>query len=204
MNIGIIGAGNIGATLAKLFVKVGHDIAISNSRGPETLTNLVGDLGPNVQAMTVEDAASFGDLVVEAIPFGRYKILPVEQLSGKVLISASNYYPSRDGEIEFKGRAQSELVAGHLPNTKVVKAFNTIWSQHLGNQGNTCKPVAERRVIFLAGDDGEAKEIVSRLIEEIGFGPLDTGVLHESTAQEPDAKIYNVDMTVKEARALLA
>ena len=203
MNIGIIGAGYIGASLARLFAAAGHDIAISNSRGPKTLVDLVSDLGPKVQAMTAEDAASFGDVVVEAIPFGRYQALPVEHLAGKILISASNYYPQRDGEIELRGRAQTELIAEHLPNTKVVKAFNTIWYQHLADQGDTSLPVEGRRVIFVAGDDEEAKAVVASLIDEIGFGPLDTGSLHESTAQERGATIYNVDLTVKEARALL-
>lgn len=204
MNIVIIGAGNIGATLAKLFSQAGHNIAISNSRGPDTLAELVGNLGTNVQAMTVEDAANFGDVVIEAIPLGWYQTLPADQLAGKILVSAANYYPGRDGEIDLKGMAQTELVAQHLPETKVVKAFNTIWYQHLENQGDTTKPIEERRVIFLAGDDDEAKAIVANLIVEIGFGPLDTGSLHESTIQEPGTKIYNVDMTVSEARKILA
>jgi predicted dinucleotide-binding enzyme len=203
MKIGIIGAGHIGTTLAKLFAAAGHDIAISNSRGPGTLADLVEELGPRVQAMTVQDAVSFGDVVVEAIPFGRYQALPVEQLAGKILISASNYYPDRDGAIEFKGCAQTELIAQLLPDTSVVKAFNTIWYRHLADQGDTAKSVDERRVIFLAGDDNEAKAVVSNLIDEIGFGPLDTGSLHGSAVQEPGTAIYNVDMTVSEARAVL-
>jgi predicted dinucleotide-binding enzyme len=203
MNIGIIGAGSIGATLARLFAEAGHYVAISNSRGPESLADVIRELGPNIKAMTVADAASFGDVVVEAIPFGRYQTLPVEQLVDKILVSAANYYPGRDGQIELGGRAQSELIAEHLPTTKVVKAFNTIWYQHLGSQGNSELPVGERRVIFLAGDDLEAKEIVAELITEIGFGPLDIGSLAESKAQEPGTKIYNVDMTVNEAQALL-
>ena len=203
MNIGIIGAGNIGATLAKLFSRAGHHIAISNSRGPETLKDLVKQLGPNLQAVTVTEAASFGDVVIEAIPFGRYPTLPAAQLTGKILVSASNYYSQRDGQIDLKGLAQTELVAQSLPDTRLVKAFNTIWSQHLDSQGDTAKPVGERRVIFLAGDDEEAKSIVANLIAEIGFGPLDTGSLHASTIQEPETRIYNVDMTANKARKML-
>ena len=203
LNIGIIGAGKIGATLAKLFSQAGHQIVISNSRGPETLIELVEQLGPQVRAVTVVDAARFGEVVVEAIPFARYRTLPAAELAGKILVSASNYYPGRDGQIDLKGLAQTELVAQSLPGTKVVKAFNTIYYQHLANQGDTGKPVVERRVIFLAGDDAKAKSIVSDLIKEIGFGPLDTGSLHASTIQEPGAKIYNVNMTVKEARIAL-
>lgn len=203
MNMGILGAGNIGATLARLFAEAGHDVALSNSRGPGSLAAIVNGLGPNVKAVTVTEAASFGDVVVEAIPYGQYETLPVEQLAGKILISAANYYPGRDGQIELGGRAQSELIADYLPVTKVVKAFNTIWYQHLDSQGDLALPVGERRVIFLAGDDLAAKEIVAELIRQIGFGPVDTGSLAESKVQEPGSEIYNVDMTVNEAQALL-
>lgn len=203
MNIGIIGAGNIGAALARLFTEAGHHVAISNSRGPQSLAGAVSGLGPNIEAMTVAGAAAFGDVVVEAIPYGQYQTLPVEQLAGKILISAANYYPGRDGMIALDGRAQSEIIAEYLPKTKVVKAFNTIWYQHLDTQGNSALPVGQRRVIFLAGDDLAAKQVVAGLIAEIGFGPVDTGSLAESKIQEPGTKIYNVDMTVNQAKALL-
>jgi predicted dinucleotide-binding enzyme len=203
MKIGIIGAGMIGATLARLFAESGHEVAISNSRGPETLTGLVEEIGHGLQAKTVEKTAAFGDVVVEAIPYGHYKELPAILLGEKILISASNYFPNRDGAIDLRGHAQSELIAQHLPLTKVVKAFNTIWYQHLATQGDPSLPLGQRRVIFLAGDDPEAKLLVSGLIEEIGFGPLDTGSLAHSKIQEPGSPIYNVDMTLDEARAML-
>ncbi len=126
MNIGIIGAGHIGGTLAKLFIAAGHKVRISNSRGPETLAELVRQLGPNVEAATVEEAASFDHVVVEAIPYGRYRDLPGTVLKGRVLISASNYYPQRDGTIELGDDAQTEHLARSLPGVSVVKAFNTI------------------------------------------------------------------------------
>lgn len=203
MNIGIIGAGKIGAALAQLFSEVGHQVAISNSRGPESLSDLVKTLGQNVQAGTVEEAAEFGEIVVEAIPFGRYQDLPAQQLAGKILVSAANYYPGRDGQMEIGGRAQSELIAEYLPETKVVKAFNTIWYGHLAGQGDRELPLNHRRVIFISGDDPEAKRIVSDLIEEIGFGPVDVGSLAESKDQEPGTAIYNTDLTVREALELL-
>ena len=204
MRIGIIGAGNIGATLAQLLVNVGHEVTISNSRGPDTLRDLVRTLGSNAHAATVAEAAAFGDVVIEAIPFGRYRDLPADQLAGKIVVTASNYYPQRDGVLDLGGRAQSELIAAHLPGARVVKAFNTIWSEHLKRQGDTTKPLDHRRVIFLAGDDAAAKQIVIGLIIEIGFGPLDLGSLHDSVQQEPDTPIYNQDMTVAEARTVLA
>jgi predicted dinucleotide-binding enzyme len=203
MNIGIIGAGNIGAILAQLFISVGHEVAISNSRGPASLKGLVAKLGPHARASTVEEAAAFGEVVVEAIPFKRYRELPAAALVGKLVITAANYIPMRDGQIALGGRAQSELVAEHLAGAQVVKAFNTIWYGHLQAQGDTTKPLDERRVIFLAGDDPAAKQTVANLIVQIGFGPLDLGTLHESTKQEPDGPFFNRDMTVAQARAQL-
>lgn len=205
MKIGIIGAGHIGATTARLFVDAGHDVAISNSRGPETLRALVDELGPRAHAATPADAARFGDVVLLAIPLKDYTALPVDGLRGKIAIDAMNYYPNRDGQIaslDAGEQASSELVASHLAGARVVKAFNTIWFEHLKTKGNKAAPVEERRAIFVSGDDAEAKGIVSRLIEEIGFGPYDLGSLQHSRAQQPGTAVYNRDVTVTEARAL--
>jgi predicted dinucleotide-binding enzyme len=204
LNIGIIGAGNIGGTVARLFAGAGHQVAIANTRGPETLAGLVEEIGPNARAVTVEEAARFGEVVMEAIPFGRYGELPAEALSGKIVITASNYYPGRDGEMDLGGLAQSEAVARHLKGSRVVKAFNTIYYVRLAENGRPGAPLEEREVIFVAGDDEEAKQIVSGLIEEIGFAPVETGTLAESARQEPGSPIYNVPMRPAEAREALA
>jgi 8-hydroxy-5-deazaflavin:NADPH oxidoreductase len=204
MNIGVIGSGNIGATAARLFAGAGHDVAISNSRGPDTLRELIEEIGPGVRAATADEAAEFGDVVVEAIPFGRYEELPADKLSGKIFVTASNYYPARDGEIEHGGLASSGLVQRHLPGARVVKAFNTIYYERLGKNGRPDAPVEEREVIFVSGDDEKAKSIVSGLIEDTGFAPVDAGTLAESRRQEPDSPIYNVSMTPARAREMLA
>lgn len=204
MNIGIIGAGHIGGTAAALFAYVGHAVALSNSRGPESLQEQVEALGPRVQALTVREAARFGEVVMEAIPFGHYADLPAEELDGRILISASNYYPQRDGEIDLGDLTQTELVARHLAGARVVKAFNTIYWEHLRDQGDTEKPLNERRVIPLAGDDAEAKQVVAGLIEAIGFAPLDMGSLHEGGRRmEPGQPLHNRDLTLTEAQAQL-
>ncbi len=203
MNIGIIGAGYIGGTAAKLFIDAGHQVALANSRGPETLRDLIARLGPSARAMTAEDAARFGDVVLIAIPLKDYTTLP--DLAGKIAIDAMNYYPNRDGNIaplDSGEKTSSELVAEHLEGARVVKAFNTIWFEHLKTQGNKTAPLDQRRAIFVAGDDAEAKSVVMKLIEEIGFGAVDMGALRESAAQQPNAPIYNRDVTVAEARAL--
>lgn len=208
MNIGIIGSGSIGATAARLFTQAGHAVALSNSRGPATLADLVAGLGPKAHAATAPDAARFGEVVLVAIPFGRYADLPAEALSGKIVIDAGNYYPPRDGrfpELDGGRTTSSEMVAAHLPGARVVKAFNTINSEHLGTQGDPALPIEERRAIFVAGDDADAKRLVSGLIEEIGYGAVDTGSLRDGgPRQQPDSPVYNREMTVQEARAATA
>jgi predicted dinucleotide-binding enzyme len=202
MNIGIIGAGHIGANAARLFLEAGHVVAISNSRGPDTLRELVAELGPNARAVTPAEAARFGDVVLLAIPLKDYTTLPVEALRGRIAIDAMNYYPDRDGRIaplDSGELASSEMVAAHLDGARVVKAFNTIWFEHLKTQGNRDAPVARRRAIFVSGDDAEAKGVVSRLIEEIGFGAVDMGSLRDSHRQQPGAAVYNRDVTVEES-----
>lgn len=203
MNIGIIGAGNIGGTLAELFARTGHKVYLSNSRGPETLEDKVAELGPNVAAVTARDAAAFGEVVLEAVPFGRYQDLPADVLAGKVVVSASNYYPNRDGSVDFHGLTQTGLIAEHLSGSRVVKAFNTIFWQHLRDQGDPSLPLAERRAIFIAGDDAAAKQVVTALIEALGFAAVDTGTLADSAAQEPGSAIYNEDITAAEAEERL-
>jgi hypothetical protein len=203
--IGVIGSGNIGRTLAELFVAAGHEVVISNSRGPESLADLVAELGERACAGTVTEAAESGAVVVEAIPFGAYRDLPADALAGKIVVSASNYYPNRDGEIEFGGRTQTELVADHLDGSRVVKAFNTMYWETLRDEGTPSAPASERLVLFLAGDDPEAKAVVSELIAEIGFTPVDTGSLAEGgRRQEPESPIYNEPMRPAEARERLA
>ena len=205
MKIGIIGAGHIGGTTARLFVDAGHEVAISNSRGPDTLRELIATLGPNAHAATPSEAARFGEIVLVAIPLKDYTSLPVEDLRGKIVVDAMNYYPNRDGhyaQLDTGASTSSEMLAAHLPGARVVKAFNTIWFEHLKSKGNKNAPLDQRRVIFVSGDDAEAKAAVSKLIEEIGFGPYDLGSLAGSGEQQPDSAVYNKDVTVAEARAI--
>lgn len=203
MKIGVIGTGNIGGTAAKLFVEAGHDVAISNSRGPETLRDLVSQLGPKARAVSVKEAIQFGDIVFISIPFGKYKQLPTSGFEGKVVVDSNNYYPDRDGhfaELDQDKTTSSELLAQHLGNARVVKAFNTIWFEHLKTQGNKKLSVEERRAIFLSGDDPAAKKTVATLIEDIGFAAVDTGSLQEGgKKQQPNSPIYNKTLTGKEA-----
>jgi predicted dinucleotide-binding enzyme len=207
MKIGIIGAGNIGAHAARLFVSAGHEVALSNSRGGAGLESLVEELKPQAQATTIEEAARFGEVLLVAIPFGKFRTLPAEVFYGKVVVDAGNYYPERDGNFEELDSGQttsSEMLAAHLKGARLVKGFNTIWFEHLATQGKTTLPLEERRAIFIAGDDSEAKEVVARLIEEIGFAAIDTGFLHEGgKLQQPGTAVYNKELTAREAADVL-
>ena len=203
MKIGVIGAGHIGSNAARLFVKAGNQVVISNSRGPQTLEELVEELGDNATAGTVEQARDFGDIVFISIPLGKYTDLPTEGWENKVVIDSNNYYPDRDGnmpELDKGKTTSSELLLRHLRGARLVKGFNTIWFEHLKTQGNTDLPLDERRAIFIAGDDSDAKAVVAKLIEDIGFAAVDTGFLAEGgRSQQPGTAIYNKELTAAEA-----
>lgn len=206
MKIGIIGAGLIGHTAAQLFVKAGYDVALSNSRGPESLREAVAQLGRNAQAATVDGAANFGDVVLLAVPWRSPEALPsLDIVKGKIVIDAMNAYTPTGGQFDLGDSTSSEETAQRLPGIRIVKAFNTIWYKHLATQGNVALPEAERRVILLASDDEEAKAIVADLIRAIGFAPVDTGNLREGgRRQQPGSHLYNQSLTGEQAVQALA
>jgi predicted dinucleotide-binding enzyme len=203
MRIGVIGAGHIGATVAQRLVAEGHEVAISNSRGREAVEPIAAEIGAT--AATVAEAAEFGEIVFEAIPLKEYETLPAEPLKGKIVVDAANYYPGRDGtfdEIE-NGTASTELIQRHLPDSKVVKAFNTIqWT----NIRDRHKPRGEndRLAVPVAADDEDAKRTVFGLVDQVGFDPVDGGTLHESKRQEPDTPVYGLVTDAQGAREAIA
>lgn len=205
MKIGILGAGNIGGVAARLFIAAGHEVALSNSRGPDSLKEVVRELGPKAHAMTIDDASRFGDVVLLAVPWRTPEALPhPELLRGKIVIDAMNPYRPDGGFYDLKGATSSEEVLKRLPGARMVKAFNTIYYVHLAERGRKDLPLEERHAIYLAGDDSKAKEVVARLIEEIGFVPIDTGSLREGgRMQEPESPIYNQTYNGREARDFL-
>src|ERR1051325_3198317 len=153
MKIGIIGSGNIGATAARLFARAGHEVALSNSRGGVGLEAIIAELEGRARATDIEEAARFGEVVLVAIPFGKYETLPPEAVRGKGVVDAGNYYPQRDGNfaaLDSGETTSSELVASHLRGARLVKGFNTIWFEHLAKQGDVSLPLEEMRAIFIA------------------------------------------------------
>jgi 8-hydroxy-5-deazaflavin:NADPH oxidoreductase len=207
MRIGIIGAGHIGGTLARLFVDAGHEVAVSNSRGPETLASLVQELGARARATTAADAARFGDVVVVSVPFGRYRELPTEAVVGKIVIDTNNYYPQRDGhfeELDSDRTTSSELLQAHLPGARVVKAFNAIQWMRLRDDGRPAGD-PERLGIPISGEDDEAKQTVAALIDQIGFDPVDAGTLAKGGRKhQTGAPAYTQGLPTAELRARLA
>jgi predicted dinucleotide-binding enzyme len=190
--IGLIGSGNIGSTVARLAVDAGHDVVLSNSRGPDTLSDLVDELGPHARAATAAEAAAAGDLVVVTVPLKAYREVPVEPLRGKVVIDTNNYYPQRDGhitELDEESTTVSELLQAHLPESRVVKAFNNIYFGHLGTlQRPSGSP--ERSVLAIAGDDAEAKQQVTALLDDLGYDAYDVGPLAEGWRYQRDTAAY--------------
>lgn len=194
MEIGIIGSGNIGSTLAGYLTALGHQVFIANSRGPETLSDIAANTGAT--ATTSEQAAGAKDLVIIAIPQKAMVNLPIDILSSSnaIIVDAGNYYPSRDGsvtEIE-NGATDSEWVSKVIGHP-VIKAFNNIVASSLASKAVPSGD-ADRISLSIAGDDAEQKKIVMQLVDEIGFDPIDGGLLSESWRQQPGEPAYCQDL----------
>ena len=191
---GLIGSGNIGSAVARLAVAAGHDVVLSNSRGPETLADLVAELGPRARAATPAEAAEAGDVVVVTIPLKAYRSVPVEPLVGKVVIDTNNYYAARDdhfAELDDGSTTSSELLQQHLPESRVVKALNNINFRHLAELARPAGS-ADRSVLAIAGDDADAKLLVSGLLDSLGYDTLDAGPLREGRRFQPDTPAYGI------------
>jgi predicted dinucleotide-binding enzyme len=204
--IGFIGAGHIGSQVARLAVAAGYDVVLSNSRGPETLSELVAELGPRARAATVDDAARAGDIVVVTIPLKSYRQVPVAPLAGKIVIDTNNYYPQRDGnipELDAESTTTSELLQAHLPTSKVVKAFNHIYAAQITTDGRPAG-TPNRRALVIAGNDAAAKQTVTRMLDEFGFDAVDAGPLKESWRIQRDTPGYGPRRNAEELRRDLA
>lgn len=204
--LGIIGAGHIGSQVARVAIANGYDVVIANSRGPETLADLVAELGPNARAATAEDAAAAADVAVVTVPLRAIDDLPAEQLAGKIVLDTNNYYFERDGHIEALDKGEtttSELVQRALPNSKIAKAFNHIFAAEITSDG-TPAGTPNRRALATAGDDAEAVAFVTRFYDEAGFDTVNVGPLSESWRVERDRPAYVVRQNAEELTENLA
>jgi predicted dinucleotide-binding enzyme len=190
--VSLIGSGHIGSTVARLAIAAGHQVILSNSRGPETLTGLVRDLGPAARAATGAEAAAAGDIAVVSIPLKAYRAVPAGPLAGKTVIDTNNYYPGRDGqiaELDSGSTTSSELLQRHLPAAAVVKVFNNIFYKHLHSLARP-SGAPDRSYLPIAGDDTQAKAAVSAFLDSIGYGTVDAGRLSEGWRQQPGTPAY--------------
>jgi predicted dinucleotide-binding enzyme len=204
MKIGIVGAGFMAHAVAAVAIKHGHEVMVSNTRGPETLFSLVATVG--CTAGTPEEAARFGDIVLVAIPLKAYRTIPIAPLDGKIVLDANNYYPGRDGHIDELDRNEittSELLARHLPKSKVVKVFNAIKAADIETDGRS-GGMPDRRAHPIAGDDTAAKKVVADLLDQFGFDVVDAGPLSEGWRFQKDTPAYCVPMVSRQLQEALA
>lgn len=208
MKIGIIGSGNIGKNAAIHFVKIGHQVRLSNGRDPSTLADVVAEVGGDSEAATVADAVAFAEVVLLSFPWPKRQevIQSAGSFANKVVIDATNPYTASFPEIENLGeQTASEVMAALLPEAKVVKALNTIHHQSLRHKAQLADPEKEgspsgRICLPICGDDGSAKAIVARLLSDIGFEPLDLGPLRMGRYQEPFQPLYSRDYVLPQLR----
>jgi 8-hydroxy-5-deazaflavin:NADPH oxidoreductase len=207
VKIGLVGAGNIGAALAHRLTALGHQVLLSNSRGPESLAALAAETGAT--AVDRADAVRGVDLIVLTIPLKKVEDLPTD-LFAKVpssvpVVDTCNYYPrQRDGRIEAieSGLMESRWVEQQIGHP-VIKAFNNIYAQHL-LEGGLPAGAPGRIALPVAGDDATAKAVVLKLVDALGFDALDAGSLDESWRQQPGSPVYVNDFDAAGARAALA
>ena len=207
MKIGIIGAGLIGGTLTRRLRELGHDVSVSNSRGPETLADLADETGAT--AVWAKDAAAGADLVIVSIPQKNVPDLAAgiveARKPGAPVIETNNYYPQqRDGEIAAieDGQAESAWVAEQI-GAPVYKVFNGIFWKHLLQRG-TPAGAPERIALPVAGEDGPGRELVHGIVDQLGFDPVDAGPISESWRQQPGTPVYGKDFGVEDTRRALA
>lgn len=190
--VGIIGSGQVGSAVARLALDAGHQVVISNSRGADTLTDMVAALGPRASAATSSEAAATGDLVVVAVPVSAFPHLPAAALAGKTVIDTCNYGPERDGHIpDLDGGSltSSELLQRYLPDTMIVKAFNNINSRHLRSLTRPAE-AADRSYLPIAGDSPPALAVVTEFINSTGYSVVNSGPLADSWRQETRTPVW--------------
>jgi predicted dinucleotide-binding enzyme len=204
--IGIIGAGLIGSQIARGAVQAGYDVVISNSRTPDTLADLVAELGPKARAATAVEAAAAGDFAVVTVPFKNFTQVPVAELAGKIVVDTNNYYFERDGhysELDHGIATVSGMLQQHLPESRVAKGFNAIqWSQ-ITTDG-TASGTPGRRALVTASDFDDAAALVTGFYDELGFDTVNLGPLSESWRTERDQPAYGTAGDAEEMTRLLA
>jgi predicted dinucleotide-binding enzyme len=204
--LGLLGAGQIGGQLARAAIALGYDVVISNSRSPETLADLVAELGPQAKAAWAADAAAAAEVAVVSIPLKNIWQVAPEPLAGKIVLETNNYYPARDGRIvpiDEEKATTTGLLQEHLPTSKVVKTFNHINFRHINEQGEPAG-TPNRRALAIASEHPEALDWATSFIDRIGFDTVDVGSVAESWRIERGTPGYGPRLTTPELEAALA
>jgi len=191
-SVSFVGAGHMAESLSRSAVSAGLTVNVSNSRGPQALKPWVRELSPSANAMTPREAVAAGDVVVLAIPFGSFEQLPSDLVDGKALIDLTNYYPGMYAPqplLDTGAITSSELLQRHFPGARVVKAFNTIAFQHITNLARP-SGAPDRTAIPVAADDTSDLELVSGLLDDLGFDALAAGTLADSWRFEPGSPAF--------------
>lgn len=203
--IGIIGAGSMGGTLGRLWVKAGYSVFFS-SRHPQELQSLIASLGPLAKAGTPQQAAEFGDVVVMAVPYGALPSLGknlAQPLKGKVVLDVANPYPQRDGEVATQAlQAGSGVYSASLfPASHVVRGFNSLAASSLASNAHRA---GEALAVPLAGDDKNALDTVIKLTKAAGFAPVVVGDLRKATLFQPGSDLFLQTMTADELKRAIS
>lgn len=206
--IGIIGAGEVGSQLARAAIRSGYQVSIANSRGPETLSRLIQELGPSARAATAAEVAESADVVIIAVPLKLVNDMPTAQLAGKIVLDTNNYMPGRDGHydiIDSGEKTEHELRQELLPASKVAKAFTHIQAPRLFLSASP-KDTPRRHALSVSSDFPEAVEFVTQLYDQLGFDTVDNSPLSESWRTGPGQPAWNshAHQTSAELRANIA
>jgi hypothetical protein len=203
--LGIMGAGRAGTAIARLALKAGYEVRVSNSRGPRSLSLAVDVLMPGASAAASAEVAARADVVILALPLGRYREIPADRLIGKIVIDAMNYWAIGQGRMPAAANAQdasSEMVQAFLPGARVVKTLNHLGYHEL-EEGSAPAGTPGRLALGIAGNDADAKRRIAALIDDLGFDSLDVGPLLEGTRLGPSSPVFGGRFTLEELRAAL-
>ena len=206
LRLAIVGAGKLGTTIARAAIAAGYDVAVSGSGSADDIALTVDVLAPGARAVTTEEVVGRADVIVLAVPTHRFRELPQDLFAGKILVDAMNYWPPIDGDDSELAAAAADgtsvVVQDHFSSARVVKSLNQLGYHEL-EENRRPKGASDRVAVGAAGEDRSAVAAVMRLIDRLGFDPVDAGPLEHGVAFQPDGSPFAITYTANELRDLL-